>query len=134
MLVGLEGDSGCLVLLGGWWGSGHIGGLGLLWGSERLGCAEGSGAGGSCPSPGPRALALLGGAVASPSPLGLPLPPLLPPAPRFDENQRSAEMEEFLPHGAEKKQTHFTDVSGGTGPPPLHLPKSPPHFGSIPPV
>ncbi|KAI6077151.1 Sodium-coupled neutral amino acid transporter 3 [Aix galericulata] len=27
-------------------------------------------------------------------------------------------MEEFLPHGAEKKQTHFTDVSGGTGPPP----------------
>lgn len=22
-----------------------------------------------------------------------------------------AEMEEFLPHGAEKKQTHFTDVS-----------------------
>lgn len=31
-----------------------------------------------------------------------------------------AEMEEFLPHGAEKKQTHFTDVSssgycGGVG-------------------
>lgn len=24
-------------------------------------------------------------------------------------------MEEFLPHGAEKKQTHFTDVSMVTG-------------------
>uniref|UniRef100_A0A8B9I0V5 Solute carrier family 38 member 3 n=1 Tax=Anser brachyrhynchus TaxID=132585 RepID=A0A8B9I0V5_9AVES len=33
---------------------------------------------------------------------------------RFDENQRSAEMEEFLPHGAEKKQTHFTDFEGKT--------------------
>lgn len=36
----------------------------------------------------------------------------LPPAARFEENQSgTAEMEEFLPHGAEKKQTHFTDVS-----------------------
>lgn len=26
-----------------------------------------------------------------------------------------AEMEEFLPHGAEKKQTHFTDVSNSMG-------------------
>lgn len=26
-----------------------------------------------------------------------------------------AEMEEFLPHGAEKKQTHFTDVSNSVG-------------------
>lgn len=40
---------------------------------------------------------------------------------RFEENQAGvAEMEEFLPHGAEKKQTHFTDVSssgycGGVG-------------------
>ncbi|XP_040424468.1 sodium-coupled neutral amino acid transporter 3 isoform X1 [Cygnus olor] len=33
---------------------------------------------------------------------------------RFDENQCSAEMEEFLPHGAEKKQTHFTDFEGKT--------------------
>lgn len=33
---------------------------------------------------------------------------------RFDENQVNVtEMEEFLPHGAEKKQTHFTDVSFG---------------------
>ncbi|XP_061473794.1 sodium-coupled neutral amino acid transporter 3 isoform X2 [Rhineura floridana] len=31
---------------------------------------------------------------------------------RFDENQ--PEMEEFLPHGAEKKQTHFTDFEGKT--------------------
>uniref|UniRef100_A0A670YLG5 Solute carrier family 38 member 3 n=1 Tax=Pseudonaja textilis TaxID=8673 RepID=A0A670YLG5_PSETE len=30
---------------------------------------------------------------------------------RFDENQPNVtEIEEFLPHGAEKKQTHFTDV------------------------
>lgn len=35
---------------------------------------------------------------------------------RFEENQTGvAEMEEFLPHGAEKKQTHFTDVSSSTG-------------------
>lgn len=41
---------------------------------------------------------------------------LLPPVARFEENQTgTAEMEEFLPHGAEKKQTHFTDVSIGTG-------------------
>ncbi|XP_062441604.1 sodium-coupled neutral amino acid transporter 3-like isoform X1 [Rhea pennata] len=34
---------------------------------------------------------------------------------RFDENQSStAELEEFLPHGAEKKQTHFTDFEGKT--------------------
>lgn len=40
----------------------------------------------------------------------------LPPVARFEENQSgAAEMEEFLPHGAEKKQTHFTDVSIGTG-------------------
>lgn len=40
----------------------------------------------------------------------------LPPAARFEENQSgAAEMEEFLPHGAEKKQTHFTDVSISTG-------------------
>ncbi|XP_060621735.1 sodium-coupled neutral amino acid transporter 3 [Anolis sagrei] len=31
---------------------------------------------------------------------------------RFDENQ--PEMEEFLPHGAEKKHTHFTDFEGKT--------------------
>ncbi|XP_020644903.1 sodium-coupled neutral amino acid transporter 3 [Pogona vitticeps] len=31
---------------------------------------------------------------------------------RFDDNQ--PEMEEFLPHGAEKKQTHFTDFEGKT--------------------
>lgn len=41
---------------------------------------------------------------------------LLSLAVRFEENQTvTAEMEEFLPHGAEKKQTHFTDVSIGTG-------------------
>lgn len=40
----------------------------------------------------------------------------LPPVARFEENQSgAAEMEEFLPHGAEKKQTHFTDVSIGMG-------------------
>ncbi|XP_009886056.1 PREDICTED: sodium-coupled neutral amino acid transporter 3 [Charadrius vociferus] len=34
---------------------------------------------------------------------------------RFEENQSgAAEMEEFLPHGAEKKQTHFTDFEGKT--------------------
>ncbi|XP_058021790.1 sodium-coupled neutral amino acid transporter 3 [Ahaetulla prasina] len=34
---------------------------------------------------------------------------------RFDENQANVtEMEEFLPHGAEKKQTHFTDFEGKT--------------------
>ncbi|ETE66704.1 Sodium-coupled neutral amino acid transporter 3, partial [Ophiophagus hannah] len=34
---------------------------------------------------------------------------------RFDENQPNVtEMEEFLPHGAEKKQTHFTDFEGKT--------------------
>ncbi|XP_010223640.1 PREDICTED: sodium-coupled neutral amino acid transporter 3-like [Tinamus guttatus] len=34
---------------------------------------------------------------------------------RFDENQSSAaELEEFLPHGTEKKQTHFTDFEGKT--------------------
>uniref|UniRef100_A0A8B9NLB2 Solute carrier family 38 member 3 n=1 Tax=Accipiter nisus TaxID=211598 RepID=A0A8B9NLB2_9AVES len=34
---------------------------------------------------------------------------------RFEENQSgTAEMEEFLPHGAEKKQTHFTDFEGKT--------------------
>uniref|UniRef100_A0A8C3VNA0 Solute carrier family 38 member 3 n=1 Tax=Catharus ustulatus TaxID=91951 RepID=A0A8C3VNA0_CATUS len=34
---------------------------------------------------------------------------------RFEENQAGvAEMEEFLPHGAEKKQTHFTDFEGKT--------------------
>ncbi|XP_053932812.1 sodium-coupled neutral amino acid transporter 3 isoform X1 [Cuculus canorus] len=34
---------------------------------------------------------------------------------RFEENQSGvAEMEEFLPHGAEKKQTHFTDFEGKT--------------------
>ncbi|XP_034961891.1 sodium-coupled neutral amino acid transporter 3 [Zootoca vivipara] len=31
---------------------------------------------------------------------------------RFDDNQ--PEMEEFLPHGAEKKHTHFTDFEGKT--------------------
>ncbi|XP_021265390.1 sodium-coupled neutral amino acid transporter 3 [Numida meleagris] len=36
------------------------------------------------------------------------------PGDRFDENQCGAEMEEFLPHGAEKKQTHFTDFEGKT--------------------
>lgn len=41
---------------------------------------------------------------------------LLPPVARFEENQSGvAEMEEFLPHGAEKKQTHFTDVSISAG-------------------
>lgn len=40
----------------------------------------------------------------------------LPPVARFEENQSGvAEMEEFLPHGAEKKQTHFTDVSISAG-------------------
>ncbi|XP_040445685.1 sodium-coupled neutral amino acid transporter 3 isoform X3 [Falco naumanni] len=34
---------------------------------------------------------------------------------RFEENQSSAaEMEEFLPHGTDKKQTHFTDFEGKT--------------------
>ncbi|XP_067417315.1 sodium-coupled neutral amino acid transporter 3 isoform X2 [Emydura macquarii macquarii] len=34
---------------------------------------------------------------------------------RFDENQPTvAEMEEFLPHGPDKKQTHFTDFEGKT--------------------
>uniref|UniRef100_A0A670YLF2 Solute carrier family 38 member 3 n=1 Tax=Pseudonaja textilis TaxID=8673 RepID=A0A670YLF2_PSETE len=34
---------------------------------------------------------------------------------RFDENQPNVtEIEEFLPHGAEKKQTHFTDFEGKT--------------------
>ncbi|KAG8128354.1 hypothetical protein E2320_015201 [Naja naja] len=34
---------------------------------------------------------------------------------RFDENQpKVTEVEEFLPHGAEKKQTHFTDFEGKT--------------------
>ncbi|XP_060096045.1 sodium-coupled neutral amino acid transporter 3 [Heteronotia binoei] len=34
---------------------------------------------------------------------------------RFEENQANLpEMEEFLPHGAEKKQTHFTDFEGKT--------------------
>ncbi|KFW93924.1 Sodium-coupled neutral amino acid transporter 3, partial [Phalacrocorax carbo] len=34
---------------------------------------------------------------------------------RFEENQSGmAEMEEFLPHGTEKKQTHFTDFEGKT--------------------
>ncbi|XP_030139008.4 sodium-coupled neutral amino acid transporter 3 isoform X1 [Taeniopygia guttata] len=34
---------------------------------------------------------------------------------RFEENQTGvAEMEEFLPRGAEKKQTHFTDFEGKT--------------------
>ncbi|KAL8212280.1 UNVERIFIED_CONTAM: hypothetical protein K2H54_042086 [Gekko kuhli] len=34
---------------------------------------------------------------------------------RFEENQANlAEMEEFLPHGVEKKQTHFTDFEGKT--------------------
>ncbi|KAM6470317.1 sodium-coupled neutral amino acid transporter 3 [Liasis olivaceus] len=34
---------------------------------------------------------------------------------RFDENQANVpEMEEFLPHSAEKKQTHFTDFEGKT--------------------
>ncbi|KAM9534098.1 sodium-coupled neutral amino acid transporter 3 isoform 2-T2 [Guaruba guarouba] len=34
---------------------------------------------------------------------------------RFEENQTGmAEMEEFLSHGAEKKQTHFTDFEGKT--------------------
>ncbi|KFQ27665.1 Sodium-coupled neutral amino acid transporter 3, partial [Merops nubicus] len=34
---------------------------------------------------------------------------------RFEENQSGmTEMEEFLPHGAEKKQTHFTDFEGKT--------------------
>ncbi|XP_070594877.1 sodium-coupled neutral amino acid transporter 3 isoform X1 [Erythrolamprus reginae] len=34
---------------------------------------------------------------------------------RFDENQANVmEVEEFLPHGAEKKQTHFTDFEGKT--------------------
>ncbi|XP_066470132.1 sodium-coupled neutral amino acid transporter 3 [Tiliqua scincoides] len=34
---------------------------------------------------------------------------------RFDENQANVpEMEEFLPHGTEKKQTHFTDFEGKT--------------------
>ncbi|XP_013924448.1 PREDICTED: sodium-coupled neutral amino acid transporter 3 [Thamnophis sirtalis] len=34
---------------------------------------------------------------------------------RFDENQVNVtEMEEFLPHGVEKKQTHFTDFEGKT--------------------
>ncbi|XP_068014053.1 sodium-coupled neutral amino acid transporter 3 [Melanerpes formicivorus] len=34
---------------------------------------------------------------------------------RFEENQSgTAEMEEFLPQGAEKKQTHFTDFEGKT--------------------
>uniref|UniRef100_A0A8V1ACG6 Solute carrier family 38 member 3 n=1 Tax=Gallus gallus TaxID=9031 RepID=A0A8V1ACG6_CHICK len=36
------------------------------------------------------------------------------PGDRFDENQCGAEMEEFLPHGSEKKQTHFTDFEGKT--------------------
>ncbi|OXB71341.1 UNVERIFIED_CONTAM: hypothetical protein H355_012747 [Colinus virginianus] len=36
------------------------------------------------------------------------------PGDRFDENQCGAEMEEFLPHGTEKKQTHFTDFEGKT--------------------
>lgn len=41
---------------------------------------------------------------------------LLPPVARFEENQSGvAEMEEFLPHGTEKKQTHFTDVSISAG-------------------
>ncbi|KFP31552.1 Sodium-coupled neutral amino acid transporter 3, partial [Colius striatus] len=32
-----------------------------------------------------------------------------------EENQSgAAEMEEFLPHGTEKKQTHFTDFEGKT--------------------
>lgn len=40
----------------------------------------------------------------------------LPLVTRFEENQSGvAEMEEFLPHGTEKKQTHFTDVSIGAG-------------------
>uniref|UniRef100_A0A8D0G781 Solute carrier family 38 member 3 n=1 Tax=Sphenodon punctatus TaxID=8508 RepID=A0A8D0G781_SPHPU len=34
---------------------------------------------------------------------------------RFEENQANVpEMEEFLPHSAEKKQTHFTDFEGKT--------------------
>uniref|UniRef100_A0ACB8EIU1 Uncharacterized protein n=1 Tax=Sphaerodactylus townsendi TaxID=933632 RepID=A0ACB8EIU1_9SAUR len=34
---------------------------------------------------------------------------------RFEENQANlTEMEEFLPHGAVKKQTHFTDFEGKT--------------------
>lgn len=41
---------------------------------------------------------------------------VIPPVARFEENQSgTAEMEEFLPQGAEKKQTHFTDVSIGMG-------------------